>query len=147
MNSRDPFIQTRVATALASVAISADAVQTGAAIDISNAVGLAFILECSAFTDGQISVQDIQFADDSSFTENLVTITSDDILMKNDRSSTVSAVLQTVLTAVGRKKISVENRAINGQKYARIRTVSADSADLTANVIALVEEKQNVVQA
>lgn len=148
MNSRDPFINTRKAKALASAALSSDAVQNGVAIEISKAVGLSFWLNVTAYTDGDIQVQDIQFADDSSFTENVVTITSDDILMKNDRTSTVSAIAQTNLSAVGSRKISVENRAINSQKYARIRTITDNSADLTADVDVLIEETEGpVIQA
>ena len=149
MNSRDSFINTRVATAYASTAISSsDGVKTGAAIDITKAIGLKLVLEVSAWTAGTIGIQDVQFANDSSFTENVTTITSDEILMKNDRSSSTSAVAQTVLGAVGRRTICIENRATNGQKYARVRGIAASSAALTANIIALIEENKGpVVQA
>lgn len=145
MNDRDSLRNARVSTALASVAITADEVQEGVAIDISKAVAIAIILECTAHTTGDIQVQDIQFADDSSFTQNVETITSDDFLLKNDRSSSDSAVDQTNLAAVGRSRISLENRAVNDQKYMRIRTISANSADLTANAIAIIKEGEGVV--
>jgi hypothetical protein len=151
MNSKDHFFGTRVVTALASGARNSAAVQTGAAIDISNAKSIALVHEVSAFSDGTAGIQDVQFADDSSFTQNVVTITSDDILMKNDRSSSTSAIAQTVLAATGRRKLSLENRAVNEQKYMRVRgvTVVGDSAvSLTNNIIALIEERTApVVQA
>ena len=148
MNARDHFFGTRVVTALASAARSSAAVVNGAAIDISNAKSIALIHEVSAFTTGTSGIQDVQFADDSSFSENLTTITSDDFLLKNDRSSTTSAIAQTVLAAVGRRKLSLENRAVNSQKFMRVRTVTTGTVVLTSNVIALIEEnEQPVVQA
>lgn len=141
MNARDKFVDTVLATALASTAISSDATQTGSAIDISNVIAIALFLRCTVYTDGDISIQDVQFADDSSFTTNVVTITSDDILMKNDPSSSDSAISQTLLEATGIAKIRLENRAINSQKYMRVRTVSDNSADLTAEVIAILSKK------
>ena len=148
MNSRDHFFGTRVSTALASAALSSAAVQTGVAIDVSNASSIALVEEVSVFATGTFGIQDVQFADDSSFAVNLVTITSDDFLMKNDRSSTTSAIAQTVLAAVGRRKLSLENKAINTQKYMRVRTVTTGTVSLTAGVIALIEENEKpVVQA
>lgn len=148
MNERDHFFGTRVATALASAARSSAAVQNGAAIDVSNVKGITLIHEVSVFATGTSGIQDVQFADDSSFTTNVTTVTSDDFLMKNDRSSTTSAIAQTVLAAVGRRKLSIENRAVNSQKYMRVRTVTTGTVDLTSNVIALLAENDSpVVQA
>ena len=139
-NSRDYFFNTRVSTALASSVITTNAVQTGVAIDVSNAIAIAVILNVSAWTSGSIGIQDVQFADDSAFTTNLVTYTSDDVLLKNDRSSLVSAITQSILSAIGRRKVSLENRAINNQKWMRVRTVSAGGASLTADVIVQTSE-------
>lgn len=149
MNSKDHFFGTRVATALASAARSAAAVQTGAAIDVSNAKSIALIHEVTAFTAGTAGIQDVQFADDSSFTVNVSTYTSDDLLLKNDRSSSTSAIEQTVLGATGRRKLSLQNLAVNSQKWMRVRGVTVgESVGLTNNIIALIEEKTApVVQA
>ena len=147
-NSRDYFFNTRVSTALASSVITTDAVQTGVAIDVSNVIAIAFTLQVSAWTSGSVGIQDIQFADDNAFTTNLVTYTSDDVLLKNNRSSSVSAITQSILSAVGRRKVSLENRAINNQRFMRVRTVSTGGASLTANVILIASESITpVVQA
>ncbi len=148
MNNRDHFFGTRVETALATAALSSAATQTGVAIDISNVAAIAFVEHVSVFATGTFGIQDVQFADDSSFTTNVVTITADDFLMKNDRSSATSAIAQTVLAATGRRKLSLENRAVNSQKWCRVRTVTTGTVSLTASVIALLEfNDQPAVQA
>lgn len=149
MNSKDHFFGTRVATALASAARSSAAVQTGVAIDISNAKSISLVHEVTAFTAGTAGIQDVQFADDSSFSVNVSTYTTDDLLLKNDRSSSTSAIAQTVLGAVGRRKLSFQNLAINSQQFMRVRGVTVGgSVGLTNSIIALMEEKiAPVVQA
>jgi predicted secreted protein len=148
MNNRDHFFGTRVETALATAALSSAATQNGVAIDVSNVAAIAFVEHVSVFSTGTFGIQDVQFADDSSFTTNVVTITSDDFLMKNDRSSATSAIAQTVLAATGRRKLSLENRAVNSQKWCRVRTVTTGTVSLTASVIALLDfNEQPVVQA
>lgn len=148
MNSRDKFIDTRVVTGLANTALSSATVTNGAAVDISNAVGIAAILQCFTFSTGTVGIQDVQFANDSSFSENVTTYTSDDILMKNDRTSATSAIAQMILAATGRRKLSFENRAVNGQKYMRVRVVTTGTVSLSARVDFLInEDKSPVVQA
>ena len=146
MNNRDQFVNTRVETALAESAIAADAVQTGVAIPVGKSVAIAFILKVSAYVAGDIKIQDVQFADDAAFTTNVVTYTSDDILMKNDRCDEEnSAIDQTLLAAIGRRKLSLENRAVNDQAFFRVRTITANSADLTAGVDVLLGESESPV--
>lgn len=146
MNNRDQFINTRMKTALASVVIASDAVQNGVAIPLGKAVSLAFFLEVTAYTTGDIKIQDVQFADDQAFTLNVDTYSSDDILLKNDRNDQVTtAVEQTLLAAVGTRKLSIENRALNDQAFVRIRTITANTASLTANVKVVIGESVSPV--
>ncbi|MFT6842659.1 MAG: hypothetical protein ACJASR_001428 [Psychroserpens sp.] len=146
MNNRDQFINTRVATALAAAAIAGNAVQVGASIPVGNAVAIAFFLEVSAWVAGDIKIQDVQFADDAGFTLNVDTYTSDDILMKNDRSNDdITAIDQTLLGGIGIRKLSIENRALNDQAFFRVNTITANTADLTAGVIAVIGESVSPV--
>jgi hypothetical protein len=149
MNNRDQFYNTRLETGLAQAAIAADAVQTGLSIALNRAVAISVFLDVVAYTSGDIKIQDIQFADDAAFTQNVDTYTSDDILLKNDRSDQLtSAIDQTLLAAVGKSKISIENRALNNQKFMRVRTVTANTASLTAGVYVIIGESETpVVQA
>lgn len=149
MNKRDQFYNTRFETAVDQQAIDSDGVFTGNSIPLEKAVAIAFCLDVNAYTKGDVKVQDIQFADDAAFTENVDTYTSDDILLKNDRSDQeISALDQTLLAALGKRKISIENRALNKQAFVRIRLVSANTAILSATVWAILGESETpIVQA
>lgn len=111
------------------------AVTAGAAIDVTGVEEIVAVLSASALAAGTVGIQDVQFADDSSFSVNVTTITSDDYLRKNNRSSSTSAIAQTVLSAAGSAKLSLANLALGTQKYFRVRAVqSAGSPDATFEV-------------
>lgn len=111
------------------------AVTAGAAIDISGVEEIVHFLHASAVAAGTVGFQDVQFANDSSFSENVSTFTSDDYLRKNNRSSSTSAIAQTVLSAAGSTKLSLPNLALGAQKYMRVRAVqSAGSPNATFEV-------------
>jgi len=146
MNSRDKFVDTKLVDALSSTAINTDTVTNGIAIDISKDVALSFVLIVSGWTAGDVKIQDIQFADDSGFTTNVETFATDDFLLPNDRyNQDDSAVDQTLLASVGRKKLSLGNLALNSQTFARVRLLSANSADLVANVELIASEDKSPV--
>jgi hypothetical protein len=112
-----------------------DAVTAGAALDITGVEEIVHVISASARAAGSVKIQDVQFADDSSFSVNVATFTSDDYLRKNDRSSSTSAINQTSLAAAGASKLSLANLALDGQKYHRVRTVaSASASDVTYEV-------------
>jgi len=138
-NSRNYFDRTKLVTALAYGTRSSAAVQTGSAIDVTDAVALKFVLDAVSVTDGTVKIQDIQFANDSSFTTNVSTYTADADLIKNDSTSSTSAIEQTLLSAAGKSAVSIENKAVNGQKYARVRTVTvvgSSAVNLVSQVFA-----------
>lgn len=111
------------------------AVVAGAAIDITGVDEIKHIISASAVAAGTNGIQDVQFANDSSFTVNVSTFTSDDYLNKNNRSSSTSAIAQALLSAAGSSSVSHKNLALNGQKYMRVRMVaSSGSPDVTAEV-------------
>ncbi len=131
MNVRNYFDRTKLVTALAYGTRSSAAVQTGSAIDVTDAVALKFVLDVVSRSDGSVKIQDIQFSDTSDFSgSNVSTYTADADLIKNNPSSSTSAIAQTSLSAAGKTAVSIENKAVNGQKYARVRTVTTvgDSA-------------------
>lgn len=110
-------------------------VVAGAAIDVTGVERIKHFLRATAVAAGTVGIQDVQFADDSSFSENVDTYTSDDYLIKNDTSNTDSAIAQTVLSAAGAVSIEMKNLAKEGQKYSRVRTVaSSGSPDATFQV-------------
>lgn len=120
--------------ALAQRTTSAQVV-AGTAIDITGVDEIKHFISASAVAAGTVGIQDVQFADDSSFSVNVTTITSDDYLGKNNRSSSTSAIAQTVLSAAGTKSLSLKNLALATQKYHRVRTIaSSGSPDATAEV-------------
>jgi len=111
------------------------AVTAGAAIAIKGVERIVHVLSASARAAGTVGIQDVQFANDSSFTENVSTYTSDDYLNKNNALSSSSAIAQTLLSAAGSAKVSLANLAINGQEYMRVRAVqSSGSPDATFEV-------------
>ena len=118
---------------------------TGAAVVNGNAISTVGVDEFKHFiaatarAAGTNGIQDVQFADDSSFTVNVDTYTSDNYLNKNDRDSATSAIAQTVLSAVGGSCLAHKNLSKNGQQFMRVRLVaSAGSPDVTAKVDTLV---------
>jgi hypothetical protein len=118
---------------------------TGAAVVNGTAIATAGVDEFKHFINataraaGSNSIQDIQFANDSSFTVNVDTYISDNYLNKNNRASATGAIAQTVLSAVGGSSLAHKNLAKNGQAYMRVRLVaSAGSPDVTAEVKTLV---------
>ncbi len=120
--------------ALAQRTTSAQVV-AGSAIEISGVSEIKNFIYASALAAGTVKIQDVQFANDSSFTVNVSTYTSDDYLNKNNRSSSTSAIDQTSLAAAGTKSLSLKNLALEGQKYFRVRTVaSSGSPDATFEV-------------
>jgi hypothetical protein len=115
------------------------AVIAGAAIDITGVNMIKHFILASAVAAGTNGIQDIQFANDSSFTVNVDTYTSDNYLNKNNNFSSSSAIAQTVLSAAGSKSIAHKNLAKNGQKFMRVRMVaSSGSPDVTAEVKTLL---------
>lgn len=125
--------------ALAQRTTSAQVV-AGAAINIKGVSEIKNFLSASAIAAGTVGIKDVQFANDSSFSENVSTITSDDYLGKNDRSSSIGAIAQTVLSAAGARSLSLKNLALNGQEYFRVRTVaSSGSPDATFEVQTILE--------
>jgi len=114
-------------------------VVAGAAIDITGVEEIVNVISASAVAAGSVKIQDVQFADDSSFTANVTTFTSDDYLRKDNRSSPTSAIDQTNLTAAGSRSLSLANLALESQKYFRVRTLaSSGSPDVTFEVQTLV---------
>lgn len=104
----------------------------GSAILIEGVKELKVFLDVTTWVSGSVKIKDVQFADDSSFSVNVSTYTSDNYLNKNDRKSSVSAIDQTSLNAVGTKSISLINLALNNQKYFRVNFLTgAVNTDLT----------------
>jgi len=109
-----------------------DATINGSAILITGVQEIKAFIDVTAYTTGSVKIKNVQFADDSSFAVNPSTFTSDDYLGKNDRISSVSAIDQTSLGAVGTKGISLKNLALNNQKYFRVNFLTGSvSTDLT----------------
>lgn len=120
--------------ALAQRTTSAQVV-AGAAINIVGVEEIKHFISASAVAAGTVGIQDIQFANDSSFSVNVSTFTSSDYLEKNDRSSSTGSIAQTVLSAAGTRSLSLKNLALNGQKWSRVRTIaSSGSPDATFEV-------------
>jgi len=107
-----------------------DATINGSAILITGVQEIKAFIDVTAYTTGSVKIKDVQFANDSSFSVNPSTFTSDDYLNKNDRKSATSAIDQTSLSATGTKSISLKNLALNDQKYFRVNflTGSVDTA-------------------
>ena len=146
MNKRDKLVDTKLVDAFSSATINHDNITNGIAIDISKYVALAFVLIVTSRTAGNVKIQDVQFADDAGFATNVKTFSTDDFLLPNDRYNQVdSAVDQTLLAAVGRKKLSLGNLMLNKQKFARVRLLSANSANLVANVELIASEDKSPV--
>ena len=111
------------------------AVVAGVAIPTAGVDEFKHFINVTARAAGTNGIQDVQFANDSSFTINVDTYTSDNYLNKNDRDSATSAITQTVLSSIGTKSISHKNLAKNGQEYMRVRLVaSSGSPDVTTEV-------------
>jgi len=102
----------------------------GSAILITGVQEIKAFIDVTAYTTGSVKIKSVQFADDSSFSVNPSTFTSDDYLNKNDRKSATSAIDQTSLSATGTKSISLKNLALNNQKYFRVNFLTgiADTA-------------------
>lgn len=148
MNIRDYFYPTKSATALAPATISSAAVQNGAAISLEGVSAIKFVLDVYSRVNGTIKIQDVQFANDSSFTENVSTFSADEDLLKNDVMSSVSAIDQTILSAVGKRAIRLDNKAIKGQKFVRVRTETTGTVNLGAQVWAELRlDESPVVQS
>lgn len=114
-------------------------VVNGAAIDVTGVKEIVHVINATAVAAGSIKIQDVQFANDSSFSVNVSTFTSDDYLIKNDTMSATSAINQTTLAAAGSSKITLRNLALGAQKYMRVRAVaSAGSPDTTAQVVTVL---------
>lgn len=110
-------------------------VVAGVAIDITGVDKIKNFISASAVDAGTVGIQDVQFANDSSFSVNVSTFTSDDYLNKNDRSSATSVIAQALLSAAGTRTVDLANLALGEQKYYRVRTVaSAGSPDATFEV-------------
>ena len=107
-----------------------DATIHGSAILITGVQEIKAFIDVTAYTTGSVKIKSVQFADDSSFSVNPSTFTSDDYLNKNDRKSATSTIDQTSLSAIGTKSISLKNLALNDQKYFRVNflTGSVDTA-------------------
>lgn len=124
--------------ALAQRTTSAQVV-VGAAIDITGVDEIKNFISASAVTVGTVGIQDVQFANDSSFSVNVTTFTSDDYLNKNDRFNSSTAIAQTVLSAAGSRSLSLKNLALGSQKFYRVRAVvSSGSPDVTFEVQTLL---------
>lgn len=109
-----------------------DATINGSAILIDKVSEIKVFLDVTTWTSGSVKIKNVEFADDSSFSVNLSTYTSDDYLNKNDRMSATSAIDQTILTAAGTKALSLKNIALNKQKYFRVNFLTGSvSTDLT----------------
>lgn len=116
-----------------------NALIVGAAIDITGVDEIKHFITATAVAAGTNGIQDVQFANDISFSVNVTTFTNDSYLNKNDRLSSISAIAQTVLSAAGTKAISHKNLALEGQKFSRIRMIaSSGSPDVTAKVDTLL---------
>lgn len=118
----------------------ASTVTSGTAIDITGVESMLFCINATARASGSIKIQDVQFANDSSFSTNVITYISDDYLDKNNSLLATSAIDQTSLAAVGSSKIYLSNLAKNGQKFVRVRTISsATASDVTFEVQAVLD--------
>lgn len=116
-----------------------NAVVVGEVIDITGVDEIKHFITATAVAAGTNGIQDVQFANDLSFSVNVTTFTSDDYLNKNDSLSSTSAIAQTVLSAAGTKAISHKNLALGEQRYMRVRMVaSSGSPDVTAKVDTLL---------
>lgn len=116
-----------------------DGVVNGAAIDVTGVQEIVHVINATAVAAGSIKIQDVQFANDSSFSVNVSTFTSDDYLIKNNTMSSTSAINQTILAAAGSSKLTLKNLALGAQKYMRVRAVaSAGSPDTTAQVFTVL---------
>jgi hypothetical protein len=124
--------------ALAQRTTSAQVV-AGAAIDITRVDEIKNFISASAVAAGTVAIQDVQFANDSSFSVNVTTFTSDNYLNKNDGFNSSTAIAQTVLSAAGTRSLSLKNLALGSQKFYRVRTVaSSGSPDATFEVQTLL---------
>lgn len=116
------------------------AVVNGTAMNIDGVSEIKAFIYATARAAGSAKIQDFQFADDSSFTTNVSTFTSDNYLNKNDRNSATSAIDQTELSAVGKRSIALKNLALDSQKWFRPRClVSAGSPDITFGVDVILQ--------
>ena len=154
MTIQDYFYGTRKTNLLLPTAISSATVTNTSAVELKKGISYVMFLDVTARSNGSVQIQDIQLADDSSFTENVSTFSASSNagqVLANDRSSTVDAFTQTVMTTVGTKAIHFRSLATNGQKFMRARLVTVGgTVSLTTMVqmIALENEAPiNPVQA
>lgn len=154
MHSNDYFINTIKKTAVSSQAFNSAGVTNGVAIDISSVESIAIFNEISAFADGKWSIQDVQFSSKSDFTSDVETFDSTkiDYLLANDRTPSASdPITQTLLVAVGTRKLCVPSLSKDGKKFFRARFLrqnGSSAVDFTANAIYILNySKSPVVQS
>lgn len=139
MHSSDSHISDIKKPALASQTFSTAGVSAGNVYDITDVETITIFNEISSHTDGSFSVQDVQFSSVSNFASDVETfdITKDDYFLKNDRTpNSADALVQTIIAAVGQRKISLPNLSKNGKKFFRarfLRTVGTSAVNFVGN--------------
>lgn len=150
MTNTDYFYGSRFVFPLPATALSSATVTNGVAISLDKAVSFACCLKVSNWVSGSVQIQDIQVADDDAFTTNVVTFSASsnpEQVLGNDRSSTVDAFTQTLLSADGEKAIYFRSLGVDGQAFIRVRLVSVGTVDLTAEVVGIkLETEAPIIQ-
>jgi hypothetical protein len=133
--------------------IETDGVHNGDYFDISNFAGerfeAGFILVSEEVLGGKAKLQDIQLSNDTSFLVGVETIGASfiDHFGAGDTTSSVDALSQTEISASKTlKKLAFHVPKAN-KKYARLRVVSSNSADMRLTIVAeLTQQRMPVNQ-
>lgn len=134
----------------AQTAITSNGVINGSAIELKKAECYKLFLRVSAWVAGSVQIQDIQFDTVNTFNSaKLKTVNNTEtikFLLPNDNTLSNDDLTQTKLEAVGTKSIRFTGKIVTSEyKFFRVRLISANSANLTAQVIGIYNSSEKPV--
>jgi hypothetical protein len=105
---------------------------------LKDQIGAAVTLDVYSHTAGTAQISSIVLASDAGFSTDVTTYdatTNVENILKNDRESSTEPFAQTLLSAIGKRKVAFENIAKKDQIHCRVVVTSAGTANLGAQVI------------
>lgn len=148
MTNTDYFYGSRFLFPLPLTALSSATVTNTAAISLSKAISFAYCLKVTGWVSGSVQIQDIQVADDSSFTQNVTTFSASsnpDQVIGNDHTQAINAFTQSLLSGNGEKNIYFRSLGRDNQAFVRARLVSTGTVDLDVQVVGIKLESESPV--
>ena len=148
MTNTDYFYGSRFVFPLSITALSSATVTNTTAISLSKAISFAYCLKVTDWVSGSVQIQDIQVADDSSFTQNVTTFSASsnpNQVIGNDHTQTVNAFTQSLLSGNGEKNIYFRSLGRDNQAFMRVRLVSTGTVDLNVQVVGIKLESESPV--